>query len=58
MPFPEAVDGGVIVRDDIGHPTGLLITNFCLTMFELCFFVRCSLGQRTGFTEATRAYRD
>lgn len=23
MPFPDAVDGGVIVRDEGGYPTGL-----------------------------------
>ncbi|RDB25349.1 putative amidohydrolase YtcJ [Hypsizygus marmoreus] len=27
MPFPEAVDGGIIVRDGFGHPTGVLLDN-------------------------------
>lgn len=22
MPFPESVDGGIIVRDEVGYPTG------------------------------------
>ncbi|KAF5385987.1 hypothetical protein D9615_002411 [Tricholomella constricta] len=27
MPFPEAVDGGIIVRDKTGKPTGVLLDN-------------------------------
>ncbi|KAF8070294.1 amidohydrolase family-domain-containing protein [Lyophyllum atratum] len=27
MPFPENVDGGIIVRDDAGNPTGVLLDN-------------------------------
>ncbi|KAF9467258.1 amidohydrolase family-domain-containing protein [Collybia nuda] len=27
MPFPETVDGGIIVRDDVGNPTGVLLDN-------------------------------
>ncbi|TFK44572.1 amidohydrolase family-domain-containing protein [Crucibulum laeve] len=27
LPFPEAIEGGVIVRDDTGSPTGLLLDN-------------------------------
>ncbi|GLB37251.1 putative amidohydrolase family protein [Lyophyllum shimeji] len=27
LPFPESVDGGIIVRDDDGNPTGVLLDN-------------------------------
>jgi len=27
MPFPESVDGGIIVRDEVGYPTGVLLDN-------------------------------
>ncbi|KAF8230148.1 hypothetical protein L208DRAFT_1438505 [Tricholoma matsutake] len=27
MPFPETVDGGIIVRDEVGYPAGVLLDN-------------------------------
>lgn len=31
MPFPQEVDGGVIVRNDTGYPTG-----WCYSFLECC----------------------
>ena len=43
LPLPDVVEGGVIVRDDAGHPTGelchFLTDDYSNILFEVSFWI-------------------
>ncbi len=52
MPFPSLVDGGVIVRNGTGHPTGKTFAQFTLNFSNRV--ARRSFGQRSRIAQAAQ----
>ena len=44
MPFPQEVDGGVVVRDELGNPSGEYLQVVIMHSRFLTYFGRCTPG--------------